>query len=137
MEKNEEKIKTGWMIPKSIKERFITFCADKGLVAQEDCTGSLFIWQYIPAEIRELAKAQAKGQQEITEEFWNKEFPRAAKNCILPADASNDDLDKIEEQVVKDIRSACQSARNVVVRSKAQSAKQKQSRNRSASSKVH
>ena len=43
MEKNIEKVKTGWIIPVTIKESFVTFCARKGTLAQEDCAGAFEI----------------------------------------------------------------------------------------------
>jgi hypothetical protein len=33
-----------------------------GAVAQEDCAGSLFLWQVMPPAIREWAKLEAKGK---------------------------------------------------------------------------
>jgi len=126
MKKSEEKTNTGWPVPVKIKEDFTKFCADKGLVAQEDCAGALFIWQYIPAEIRERAKDQAKGLGKVTKKFWKNNFHNAAKNCVITDAVSNNDLDKIEQQAIQDIRLACQKARNIVSRSLAQSEGQKQ-----------
>jgi hypothetical protein len=65
-----EKVQTGWIIPVKIKESFVTFCAEKGALAQEDCAGALVIWQYLPAQIREWAKLEAKGLPSIDKKFW-------------------------------------------------------------------
>jgi len=50
MSKIPEKIKPGWAIPVDIKESFVEFCSHIGTVAQEDCAGALFLWQYMPAQ---------------------------------------------------------------------------------------
>ena len=71
MKKNEEKTKTGWPIPLSIKDSFVNFCADMGNLAQEDCAGALLIWQYLPAQIRESARLEAKGIRAVDKRFWN------------------------------------------------------------------
>jgi hypothetical protein len=70
MEKNDKKIKTGWLIPVGIKDLFVNFCAEKGNIAQEDCAGALLIWQYLPAQVREQARLEAKGVQAIDKKFW-------------------------------------------------------------------
>jgi hypothetical protein len=70
MKKNEEKIKTGWPIPVSVKESFVNFCAKVGCLAQEDCAGALLIWQYLPAQIREKARLEAKNARLMDEDFW-------------------------------------------------------------------
>lgn len=70
MANNAEKIKIGWLIPVPIKERFVDFCAEKGNLAQEDCAGALLIWQYLPAQIRESARLEAKGIRAVDKRFW-------------------------------------------------------------------
>lgn len=70
MANNEGKIKIGWLIPEPIKERFVNFCAEKGNLAQEDCAGALLIWQYLPAQIRESARLEAKGIRAVDKRFW-------------------------------------------------------------------
>lgn len=65
-----EKVKTGWLIPIPVKESFVAFSAEKGTVAQEDCAGALLIWQYLPAQIREEARLEAKGVHSIDKKFW-------------------------------------------------------------------
>lgn len=70
MKKNEEKTKTGWPIPMSIKDSFVNFCAEMGNLAQEDCAGALLIWQYLPAQIRESARLEAKGIRAVDKRFW-------------------------------------------------------------------
>ncbi len=68
--KMTKKIKTGWLVPIELKESFVNFCAEKGNVAQEDCAGALLIWQYLPAQIREQARLEAKGVQSVDKKFW-------------------------------------------------------------------
>ena len=70
MQKNLKKIATGWYIPIEVRERFTNFCNMKGTVIQEDFAGALTVWQHLPAEIRELAKLEAKGLRESDERFW-------------------------------------------------------------------
>jgi len=70
MKKVEEKTKTGWPVPVSIKDSFVEFCAKMGCLAQEDCAGALFIWKYLPAQIREEARLEAKGVKAIDTVFW-------------------------------------------------------------------
>jgi len=70
MKKNEEKTKTGWPIPISVKDSFVNFCAEMGTLAQEDCAGALLIWQHLPAQIRESARLEAKGIRSLDKNFW-------------------------------------------------------------------
>lgn len=65
-----EKTKPGWSIPTKIKEDFVEFCAEKGNIAQEDSAGALFIWQYLPPQLREWARLHAKGKPDVKIEFW-------------------------------------------------------------------
>lgn len=71
MVKIVEKTKPGWAIPVDIKEEFVEFCAHIGAITQEDCAGALFIWQHLPAQIREYAKLQAKGAPIVDADFWD------------------------------------------------------------------
>jgi hypothetical protein len=52
---------TGWLIPVEVKDSFTKFCTTKGSIIKEDCAGALLIWQYLPPEIREWARLEAKG----------------------------------------------------------------------------
>ena len=70
MAKKPEKVSLGWYVPTEARRLFVEFCSDVGTVAQEDCAGAMFIWQYLPAQIREQAKRQTKGVSAIDEEFW-------------------------------------------------------------------
>ena len=71
MVKDVEKIQTGWQVPVSCKDSFTEFCDRVGSLVQEDCAGALVIWQYLPAQLRELAKLQAKGLVEVDQKFWD------------------------------------------------------------------
>ena len=90
MEKNNGKTKLGWCIPKNIREDFTEFCATKGTLIQEECAGALIIYQFLPAEIRELARLQAKGVEDINSDFW-KDFASALR---LGIKAQQDNLHK-------------------------------------------
>jgi len=70
MKNNAEKVSTGWLIPSELKESFVSFCAKVGTLAQEDCAGALFVWQYLPPQIREWAKLEAKSESVFDQEFW-------------------------------------------------------------------
>ena len=70
MAKNLETTKTGWPIPTKVKESFVEFAAHIGAIAQEDCAGALFLWQHMPAQIREWAKLDAKGSPVVDSDFW-------------------------------------------------------------------
>ena len=71
MSKINEKVKTGWYIPTAIKESFVEFCAHKGAITQEDCAGALFLWQHVPARLREWAKLEAKDSPVVEGDFWD------------------------------------------------------------------
>lgn len=60
----------GWPIPPTVKEAFTDFCKEVGTLAKDDCAGALFVWQYLPAQIREWAKLDAKGTPAVQKEFW-------------------------------------------------------------------
>ena len=87
MKKKEEKIKTGWPVPMSVKDSFVNFCAEMGTLAQEDCAGALLIWQYLPAQIRESARLEAKGIRAVDKNFW-KHF-RAGLELGIQAQLNN------------------------------------------------
>lgn len=97
MKKMEKKTKTGWPIPVSIKDLFVNFCAEKGNLAQEDCAGALFIWQYLPAQIRESARLEAKGSQIADKKFW--ENFRSSVQQSLPL--SDDQIEKLWTEMEK------------------------------------
>ena len=71
MAKKLDMVKTGWPIPVKTKDDFVEFCAHVGSIAQEDCAGSLFLWQNMPAMIREWAKLAAKGSPVVDKQFWD------------------------------------------------------------------
>ena len=71
MKKNDEKVKPGWYIPPSVRNSFTEFCNLKGTLIQEDFAGALTVWQYLPAEIRELAKLEAKELRAPNLQFWS------------------------------------------------------------------
>lgn len=62
----------GWPIPDHVKDEFTDFCKRVGSLAKDDCAGALFIWQYLPAHLRERAKldAQSDRMSEPQEGFW-------------------------------------------------------------------
>ncbi len=71
MKKNAEKIKLGWYVPADCRNKFAQWCADSGLICQDDAAGALTLWPHIPAAVREQAKLQAKGIAAIDEKFWD------------------------------------------------------------------
>ena len=70
MKKSAEKAKLGWYVPRDCRDKFAQWCADNGLICQEDCAGALVIWQYLPAAVREQAKLEAKGIAPVDKKFW-------------------------------------------------------------------
>ena len=66
----KETTKPGWNIPVDVRDSFTAFCAEVGTIAQEDCAGALLIWPYLPAQLREQAKLQAKGNAPIDKKWW-------------------------------------------------------------------
>jgi hypothetical protein len=70
MKKDDKKVAPGWYIPMEVREAFTAFCNLKGTVIQEDFAGALTVWRHLPAEIRELAKLEAKGLHPPEEQFW-------------------------------------------------------------------
>ena len=83
--KQKETTKPGWNIPVDIKEQFSSFCSKVGSVAQEDCSGALMIWQYLPPQIRERAKLEAKGVNAIDKEFWEA-FCKGVESALYSPD---------------------------------------------------
>jgi len=70
MPKNIEKTKAGWPISVDVKDNFTKFCTKIGAIIQEDYAGALFLWQQMPANIREAAKLEAKGIPVDNKKFW-------------------------------------------------------------------
>ena len=95
MEKNLKKVKAGWMIPESARDSFTDFCVRKGTLAQEDCAGALVVWQHLPAQLREWAKAVTKGEKPARPEFWSIILPKAINDCIRPEALSDEVLDRM------------------------------------------
>ncbi len=62
----------GWEIPDHVKEEFTDFCKRVGTLAKDDCAGALFIWQFLPAHLRERAKLDAKDHPlaDEAQAFW-------------------------------------------------------------------
>lgn len=60
----------GWTVPVSVKDAFVDFCTSRGARIQEDAAGALVIWKYLPAQIREWARLEAKGTPAVDRQFW-------------------------------------------------------------------
>jgi len=62
----------GWPVPDHVKDSFTEFCKRVGTLAKDDCAGALFIWQFLPAHLRERAKLDAKDHplDDATQAFW-------------------------------------------------------------------
>jgi len=71
-ENGNEIVQLGWKVPANVREQFGSFCNAHGGVTQEECAGALILWQYIPSEIREQAKMEAKGLAQVDKSFWLK-----------------------------------------------------------------
>lgn len=97
----EKKTKTGWPIPVSIKDLFVTFCAEKGNIAQEDCAGALFLWQYLPPDIRELARLVAKGSKKIDKKFWDNFQKTLLLSTQDPYNYSTIQINELWDEVIK------------------------------------
>ncbi|MHC4617260.1 MAG: hypothetical protein ACYTEQ_05860 [Planctomycetota bacterium] len=65
-----EKTKAGWNIPVPVKDKFTEFCSSVGSIVQDDCAGALLVWTILPAQVRELAKKQAKICDTDTKIIW-------------------------------------------------------------------
>lgn len=70
MAKESRKKQVTWMVPVKLYEDFKGFCGDGGTILQDDAAGALWLWQRIPAQIRQDAKLAAKGIHRMDEEFW-------------------------------------------------------------------
>jgi len=70
MSTESKTVAPGWKIPSATKDAFREFTANAGTVTQEDCAGALFIWQHLPAQIREWARMDAKGEPRVDPGFW-------------------------------------------------------------------
>jgi hypothetical protein len=79
--KKMKKIQLSWYVSTEVKSAFTEFCTENGLVIQDDCAGALTLWRHVPAEIRELAKLEAKGLREPAVAFWD-EFARGLRRGI-------------------------------------------------------
>lgn len=81
MNKNNNKVAVGWRIPIKVKDDFIAFCGSVDSVAEGDCAGAIIVWQYLPPQIRELAKLEAKGISVVHKEYWL-EFQKGLQAAI-------------------------------------------------------
>lgn len=75
MTKKDAKIKTGWEISVSVKDKFTDWCAENGQVIQTAVAGALTVWPCLPPRIRQLALMEAQGVIDPQTEFWA-EFER-------------------------------------------------------------
>lgn len=69
---DEEFPQAGWPVPRETKEEFTDFTRAEGTLAQADCAGALFIWQYLPAQLRQRAKrdSQTVPRKDEALAFW-------------------------------------------------------------------
>lgn len=67
---NKELTNVGWQIPVAVRDRFTAFSDRVGNKIQEDCAGALIVWLYLPAQLREWARLEAKGCSAVGEGFW-------------------------------------------------------------------
>lgn len=82
MLKRIEKTKPGWYIPIDVKDKFVNSCSDVGEIIQDDMAGAIWLWCYIPATIRELAKLASVGKLSLPDEAW-REFGRGIEAGAL------------------------------------------------------
>jgi len=68
--KNSDFKPVGWRVADDVKDVFTDFCKAVGANYEDSCAGALVIWQYLPAQIREWAILEAKGQPAVDREFW-------------------------------------------------------------------
>lgn len=97
MNKNLQKVKTGWEVPVTVKDDFVTFCAEKSTLAQEACAGALIIFQLLPAQIRELAMLEAKGKGLVDRKFWE-DYRRGLEAAIEDRLRSPLDIPQIQKK---------------------------------------
>lgn len=93
MLKRIEKTKPGWYIPIDVKDKFVNFCSDVGEIIQNDMAGALWLWCYMPPDIRELAKLAAFGKLNLPEKAW-REFGRSVQAGVLSQQESPDETSK-------------------------------------------
>jgi len=124
MEKNNEKIKAGWMIPENVKDEFTRFCADKGTLAQEDCAGALIVWQSLPAQLREWAKSVAKGENPVRPTFWRYVLPHAIEQTLRPDALSDEVLDTLAAQIAAENAALADISSKIAVKKKRKPKKQ-------------
>lgn len=70
MGKIQKKIKPGWWLPIEVKDSFTDFCDKIGNHIQDNFAGAIWIWPLLPAQIREWAKLEAKGESAVDADFW-------------------------------------------------------------------
>ena len=75
MTKKDAKIKTGWEISVSVKDKLTEWCAENGQVIQTAVAGALTVWPCLPPRIRQLALMEAQGVIDPQIQFWA-EFER-------------------------------------------------------------
>jgi len=68
-DRNPECVQANWEIPTHLREAFTDFCKVVGTLAKDDCAGALYLWQWLPGQIREWAKLSAKEHGE-PRQFW-------------------------------------------------------------------
>lgn len=69
--KNPDVPKLGWQVTPETVDAFKVFCDKAGVRYQDAASGALFLWMYMPAEIREWAMLAGKGDSESPDEdFW-------------------------------------------------------------------
>ena len=81
-------VKPGWEIPRKLKDEFTEFCTRMGTLYQEDFAGALFLWPYLPDDLRQEAKLAAKDQSEIPSETWKSLKTQMAHWKITSAEES-------------------------------------------------
>ena len=67
---NSELKQLGWRIPEEAKDAFTAFCDSVNAGYEEACAGALILWTHLPAQVREWATLEAKGQKMIDPQFW-------------------------------------------------------------------
>jgi hypothetical protein len=75
MDKRIATTKPGWNIPVEVTDKFKDFCTRVGSRMQDDCSGALWLWMYMPPQVRELSKLAATGSIQADEDAW-REFGR-------------------------------------------------------------
>lgn len=65
MAKDSTKVMLGWKLDEDALDQFKAFCDRIGAKYSDEATAALFVWQFLPAAIREEAKIRDN------ETFWN------------------------------------------------------------------